>query len=233
MIYFSDFSGGGGPNPYGLVGVASAPGAIGGGGSQTVNIPYPAGLKAGDIAVVHVMLVEFSNPVSYGTLPTGYVEYVHQPIGNSSGAYNYYMFWKRLDGTESGNWSLSMSGSGSTTVRLGMMSVWGGCIGTGDPFDNQVYARSTSTNCVSSALTTASNNEIVVNLIAQEDNRTFTPPSGYTEAYDYNTSAVSGQDCSITMNYKTVVSAGSVAASTTVSTGSNRYGVISFGLKPA
>jgi hypothetical protein len=212
-------------NSYGLVGVSSSAGDATGAGTISINVPYPSGLAANDIAVVHIFALEQLSYGGYGTLPTGWALYAQHGV---NGTYQHFMFWKRLDGSESGNFTLAITLGGANSIRLGMMSVWGGCVLSGDPFDGKVNNEGSSASCASASLTTTQANEIVVNMVAQDVASTFTPPSGYTEGYDANHSAtVNG---AITLNYKTIVSAGSVTSTTTVGTSSGRFGVISFGL---
>jgi len=226
VIYFSDFEAGGAANPYGLVGSGATDEALGG-GSQSLAIPYPSGVLAGDIAFIHIMVIQVSSPVTL-TLPSGWNEAAHERF---NGAYHHYLLWRRLDGSESGSVTVAISAGGSSSSRFGVMSAWGGCVATGDPFESLVNneGASNSANCVSAAVTTTVDNEYILNFVGRSETATsFTPPSGYTEAYDVNNTV--GGDGSLTQNYKIAATAGVQGASTTVAGTSGRWGVISLAL---
>lgn len=212
-------------NPYGLVGVGTTVEQLG--TTNDINLPYPSGIKANDILVAHITITSGTAPSH--VVPSGWNLLLEATLG-SDNAYRHYVFWKRAAGSESGTQAFNISTTGSSSIRVGTMSAWGGCVTTGTPFDGAVSNRDTSASATSSAsLTTSQANEIVVNCIGVDGNVSATPPGGYTEIADYGTA--SGFDAAESINYTTVVSAGAVAASTTTLSVSKRWGVISFGLK--
>lgn len=111
------------------------------------------------------------------------------------------LFWKRATGSESGtqvvNFSENVDGSG---VGYGVISQWGGCALTGDPFERPTFNFVVSgTAMQGKGLTTAGPDRKVVTFSSHTAAAvTGTNTNGWTE--DFESSTLTGGDASIGIN---------------------------------
>lgn len=219
---------GGGGGGISFVGASAAPTPGAGTGTKTLTADFPAGVASGDIALLNMTCLQGISPVTL-TVPTGWTLGLE---ANLAGSYFNAFIWKRLDGTETGDQSVDIAvGGGTSSVRFGAMSVWRGCVAAGTPFESLVNKEQQSANAIAAAVIPTVGNQIVVNMIGVDNDVTATPPAGYTEAFDHNT--LSGYDTTVSQNYITVESSGSIGEQTTILSASARNGVMSVALLAA
>lgn len=228
IIVSKGSGGGGGGAGLSFVGASSAPTPGTGSGTRTLTADFPSGLESGDIALLNMTSLHGVGPSTL-TLPAGWTLGLEATL---AGAYWAGFIWKRLDGTETGNQSVDIAvGSGTSSVRLGAMSVWRGCVAAGTPFESLVNKEQNSANAIAADVTPTVGSQIVVNMIGVDNDVTATPPAGYTEAFDHNT--ISGYDTTVSQNYIAVEAAGAIGEQTTVLSASARNGVMSVALLAA
>jgi hypothetical protein len=200
---------------------AGAEVAISGGGSGAAAVPYPAGISAGLVLFLHVVQ-DWASGTGTVTTPAGWTLAGQHGL---SGQYNHFLFWKYADGSESGTLSVATSFTGAGTTR-GVISAWSG-ITAGTPYTSLVNNEPAfGTNVTSGTVVTDGAGEIVINFCASHNAHSFTPPAGYTEAYD-----TAGGGNALTANYEIAGAAGSVGPSTTVCSSADDVGVMSLALR--
>src|SRR5574338_282354 len=122
------------------VGVPTA-GTANGQTGGAVNPTLPAGIAADDTIVGWAIFYANSGTVPTAiTWPAGFAEGASAVVKNASGTAIGIAgwAWKRADGTESGQLSISANGSnGPQCSSLGNFAKISGCTTTGDPFEDQ------------------------------------------------------------------------------------------------
>lgn len=162
---------------------------------SSLNVPVPSSTAANHIAVVAIERWGGTNPVI--TAPSGFTE----KINLVSGDQKLHVWWKRLTGADSGNYSFSWTGSQWT---MGHCMLFSGAVTSGDPFGsntNTATASGTSTPTTTVAPAYAPG---LVHFVANENSATATPPTNYAEAQD-------GQY--LHSNYRILGTSGSTSAS--------------------
>jgi hypothetical protein len=217
----------GGPTPplQALVGPVDNGGAV--------NLAWPVGIQANDIAIIHALIVDSSNANAL-TVPSGFTLIdnvpLHSDVSTTSGTG---IFWRRLDGSETGSVSITtVSGVQSTDTLAAGMSIWRGCKTTGDPYEGAAMARSISPSLTGSAVTTLGFSRRVLNFGATYTTASATPASGWTEQYDYLAEAGTGEG-SLSMFSKERVGAGTESAAVHALDASRRWVTFSLALIPA
>lgn len=171
-------------------GVATTPYFVGYASDEALDslVPYPAGIAANDIAIIQVgywaaaLTANILRPSGWTTL----INPIDTVSGHASFGDYYYrsaVFWKRLDGTESGNVAVTYdatTGGFSSTI----MSVWRGCIEAGSPFEAVATEAGISGAMAGADVTTAGPSRLVVSLYEQAGNTTSGPDVGFTEAFN-------------------------------------------------
>ncbi|MDP9424034.1 MAG: hypothetical protein M3Q19_14600 [Pseudomonadota bacterium] len=151
-----------------------------------MSVAYPVGIQAGDIAIIHALVVDSLNDNSLN-VPNGFTQIEQVPLfseANTSSAAG--IFWRRLNGSESGSVSVTTAVSTEATDTLAAgMSVWRGCVAAGNPFEALATARANNTSMTGSAVTTSGANRRVLHFCATYSGASATPASGWTEEYDY------------------------------------------------
>ena len=104
-------------------------GAAANAAAGSINVPYPASIAANDILLLHVLT---KDNVEINT-PSGWSQDGTNGARNQGSTIRSEWFWKRADGTETGN--LSVSKASGTTLLFGRMYRFTGCITSGTPFD--------------------------------------------------------------------------------------------------
>lgn len=202
-------SGGGG----GAVPTFVAVGAVG-----TVDAAEYAGAAANDIGVI-IVSADSSPTISDIANWTAFSATV------TSGANGTRAFWRRMPGAV-GTVSVSISGaSQSGVIMFGIR----GCITTGNPFEDYQSQVGTSTSQTSDSITTTGTNRLAIRVggtqafIADMGS----PPSGYTQAFEDNF-----EPC-FSMDYKSVPTATTEAASTRTLGTSTNWFTHTFAMIPA
>jgi hypothetical protein len=144
---------------------------------SSINVPVPSGAAANDIALVALEMWESANPTV--TAPSGFTLLTSQV----SGSQKLKIWWKRLTGADTGNYSFSWTGSQWT---LGHCVLLTGAVTSGDPIgSNFNSASATSTNIPTTSVTVAFQPGLVC-FVANENSATQTPPTSFTEVQDGN-----------------------------------------------
>jgi len=186
----------------------------------TLDVPYYSGLAANDIAII---LAAGYNDVTFGTA-TGFT--AETQVNHASGN-RIRLYWKRLDGSESGNVSIT----GATgAANIGVMLGFRGAITTGTPYEG--YATSNgnvASNLVTSpATTTTADGRIALRLYTHEWGAGTTPPATWTERFDGFETIISA--ITISADTKDVATASTEAATTRNLGGGNGTSYVCAGL---
>lgn len=216
-------------NPYGFVATGALGSAVN--ATNSLSLAYPAGLLANDILIAHVAIRSGTTTQPTITAPSGWTQVGSQAMG-ASAEYRQFTLWKRATGSESGSLSFTWTGGTVSATAIGRISAWGGCVTSGSPIVSLAGNSGQDTTAESAAVTTSENGQIVLNLIAADDDTpAFGPPANYTEIYD--TAYSSGLAMKHTANYRVIAAAGVVSSVTTTLSTSERWAQTSFGLDQA
>ena len=232
MIYFSDFNAGGYQGPPFFVADGGATGST---AWTSGAVSYPAGLQANDIAFIHINFPDGLSSPGGQTIstPSGWDLVDSQsPVAVGGHTTIAYVFWRRLDGSESGSVTLTASENSNTGCVRAVMSIFRGCVTTGTPYEDadKLTFNNTSTPLAPSVTTTAAN-RLVCAFFGVNDDPTFTTPSTWDKEYEY--ASLSGNDGNIALFTKVVASASTEAGCQPTLSTSNDGGVIfALGLIP-
>lgn len=199
----------------------------------TLNVPYPSGVAAGQVMILHASMIDASNSNATLTTPAGWT-LIDGPV-RMSATYAQWAFWKRATGSESGTLTITFSTSGNILGKsAAIMSAWDGAVASGTPVeaadDDTGHATTTMTGA---AIVTAGAGRTVVNLYSHSESVVTTPGTGWIDAYDVNVGAPFSQHCSLVCSTKEVADAGAVSAESRTLPGSEDWIAITFALKPA
>lgn len=142
----------------------------------TLSIPYYAGHDSGHIGLI---FVAGYNDVTFGAA-TGYT--AETQVNHASGM-RCRLYWRRLDGSESAN--VSITGA-TSNANIGVMLGFSGCVSTGTPYEDygSVTGDVASSLVTSGATTTAGNNRLLVRAYSHEMGVGTSPPGSWTERFD-------------------------------------------------
>jgi len=143
----------------------------------SIDIPVPSGAASGDIAVLSMEQWESTNPTV--TWPSGFTEFVN----TVSGSQKIKAAWKRLTGSDTGNYTATWTGS---QWSLGHCVLITGGAASGNPIDASNVATSASGTTVPTASVTATAADFLLHVVANENSATTTPPTSFTEVQDSN-----------------------------------------------
>lgn len=201
-------------------------------GPNPLDVPYPAGLQADDIAFLHCVINDSAAANSVDT-PAGWT-LVDQELLSGLNFGNHALFWKRLTGSESGTVTVNTAGSIGTDDSFGgIMSIWRGAVASGTPYEGLANNTGQSTSMASAAVTTTGSNRTVVHFGATRGGASgATASAGYTEQYDqdHGTGTV---DLGLMCFSIERASAGIQAAATHTIANSLRWQVMALALIPA
>jgi hypothetical protein len=169
-------------------------------GTTSLSIPYYAGLAADDIAYI---FVGDESDGRHGDI-ADFTGEADEPAINSGNAIRVY--WSRLTGGESG--SVSVAITNTPTNSVGVMFGIRGAITTGTPHEGYSALDGAGTSASSNTIVTTGPNRLCLRLGLDSGTVATTPPSGWTEAFEYV-----GANDSITIDTKTRAAAGTEAAS--------------------
>lgn len=198
--------------------------------SNPVNVPYPAGLQANDIAFLQILLFDAAGGDSINT-PSGWTLVSHQLLNGTAGTQGVY--YKRLNGSESGTVNITSAlGHAANDCFAGIITIFRGCVASGTPYESLANNAGQSVNMAGAAVTTAGANRTVLNFCACDDDTLSAPASSWTEQYDLtSTSGVS--DGGLKLYSITKASAGLLAGVTHTLAASERWQVAALALIPA
>jgi hypothetical protein len=153
------------------------------------TVPVPSGVVADDIVVIFMYREVLSAaPTCTGFLKPSDGTSGFDEIANST--HSLYVAWKRLTGSDAGNYTVSFSGAANWT-ELAAIRV-PGCIASGNPFDainSAVNASAAASPNV--AVTTTAENELLLFAATNQNGGAWTP-SGITERTDISSSLTTG-----------------------------------------
>lgn len=143
----------------------------------SVNVPVPSGAASGDIAVLSMEQWESTNPTV--TWPSGFTEIVN----TASGSEKIKAAWKRLTGSDTGNYTPTWTGSQWTQGQCVLIT---GAATSGSPVDATNVATSASGTTVATTTVTATAADFLLHVVANENAANTTPPTSFTEVQDAN-----------------------------------------------
>lgn len=197
-------------------------------GTTSLDLIYPANITAGDILIAQIEVDDAQNAPTI-TPPEGWVK------GDSviSGTYTRYKFawyWKRADGTETGN--ASFAGGGNEMMK-GIMSKFSGCIATGNPYESIANSGVViSGTLTSQEITTLGANRLAVCLaLVLDDNTLSANMTNYATLFSGN-SLVGSPDGQLIVFGLDVAVAGTIAADSATNSASDAHAIFTFALIP-
>lgn len=144
----------------------------------TLNVPVPSGAATNDFALLAIEQWESANPTV--TWPSGFTQVINQV----SGSQKLKIAWKRLTGADSGNYSVTWTGSQWSQGQCILLT--GGKL-TGDPIGaNTVTGTATSTSVPSLSTGSLAFEPFLGHFVANENSATGTPPTNFTETQEAN-----------------------------------------------
>lgn len=162
------------------------------GTTNPVNVPYPAGLAANDIAFIEATSRENFTTAHNIDTPAGW-NLVGEAGTNGSASNRHALFWKRLVGTESGTVQITRTPTYGTADQFGgIMSIWRGCVASGTPYEGLATNAGSGATITSAAVTTTGINRLVVDFLGALNGGGKTPPGTRTEDYDASFGGQSG-----------------------------------------
>jgi hypothetical protein len=183
------------------------------------SIPVPAGVAAGHIVLVHLYADDSSPTV---TPPSGFTEITFSPTPLTTGPTSQqHIYWKRATGADSGTYLFTHAAANTQAVA----TRWTGCVTTGTPLEVLGSAQRTTAGTVTPAVsgTTAGADRLLVFTGTEYSSPTWTPPTGFTEAVDFE---------SVTVDYKAQATAGATGSVSATASGSNAQTATLIGLLP-
>lgn len=195
--------------------------------STTPAVPYPA-TEDGDF-----LILQANSQVTTGTptlaTPAGWtLLYGPQRVDDGSVHIVTYTFWKRADGTETGNVTLGWSALHFTTS---VISAWRGVVASGDPIESVAHNDGHSTTMSGSDVVTTGDGRRVVNLYHIAANAISTGGAGWSTIYQQLAGAAFFG--SIGASAKAADDAGNVDAEDRGLDGNYVWASLSFALIPA
>lgn len=181
---------------------SSTGGAVQAGATNTVDVPYPATVNAGDFLVLLAYARELSNNTLVD-VPSGWTEF-----GLAGGAFdalfdtNARFFWKRAAGTEGGtNQTITAAYDGTSSRRIaGQIWLFTGVLASGTPHENYAVGFvAASTTLSQRSITTTDVDRLCVHITAKINNSSTTPNftgetgGDFAEGTDANPTGVSFQ----------------------------------------
>lgn len=194
-------------------------------GVEGVELPYPSGVEANDILIIQYWGYDAQSTHNL-TIPDGWTSF----YSNNITVYRFEFLWKRADGTETGN--LSITATGVEDVKA-IMSRWSGCIGSGTPTETDATLAIYTTNdsAYTRQITTLAPNRLAVCMVTVVDNITLGAMTNYGEVYDLNDAGgvIDGSAMCVTLD---VANAGIVPADGGALSGTDQHLTLTFALKP-
>lgn len=141
---------------------------------SSINVPVPTGAAAGDIALVSVSRWESTNPAI--TAPSGFTEITQVVSGPDKIA----IYWKRLTGADSGNYTFSWSGS---QWALGQAMLATGVVASGDPID-AYHGVAASGAAYPATSVVATDADFLALFVRNATSGAGSPPASFTEVQD-------------------------------------------------
>lgn len=150
---------------------------------SSINVPVPTGGVANDIAVVALEQWDPGNPVITAGAFTQFLNLVDPAAGGQK----LNLFWKRLSGTDSGNYPFSWTSSQWTIGHCVLIS---GAKTTGDPIGANVGTATAASGLsipTASLPSSLSFQPFLLHFVANENSATEpTPPTSFTKTQESN-----------------------------------------------
>jgi PKD repeat protein len=159
-----------------------AAGSIAANASGTPSIPYPAGIAAGDLLIIHYAV---ATATVTPTTPSGWTK-LFGPVNMAGGGNNNkgYLYYKVAAGSETG--TLTFANTGASNYAVGIMAAYTGCDAT-TPIDTSATANlaTTGTTGTCPSVTTTRGDTRLLHLYWDwTGSTTVTPNAADTERYD-------------------------------------------------
>ena len=185
------------------------------------TVPVPTGAAVDDIAIV--IVDQWTSATERTATITGFTEitgaHATRTTTGTAGTQTIRMFWKRLTAADTGNYTVTFSG---TTWNMAHCVMFSGGLASGDPIEVVNTANATSgyptTSFTVSTLAGLVNSAVTFNAI------TTTPPTGFTEQQDTNV---------LHTNTRILTGSGSVTASGGTSSETDTVVVAMIAVQPA
>lgn len=181
--------------------------------NPTISVPYYSGLAANDIAIIHCGGYTESGEYTFPTI-SGWTLIDELSSSPTFGTTHQGLYWRRLDGGESGNVSVAFT-SAANDIATGVMFGIRGCITSGTPYEDMDVisgAPGATTSMTSQSITTLGPNRLCLRVAMDEDAGSSSVPASWTQRYELIETALSA----VTSTLDTIEqsSAGTVSAST-------------------
>lgn len=177
--------------------------------STPLTADFPASVLVNDVAIVPVELSD--NCVTGDFSASGFT--VASAVNPASSGWTQAFLWKRCAGTEGGT-TLSVAMSTGAINRIGVISVYRGCVTSGTPYEGLVSSNTTTgTTIVAPDLTTSGTDRLGILLSSHKDSsQTVTGATGWSQDWIYDNHTGSGRQA---IGYsRTIASAGTVTGVT-------------------
>lgn len=198
--------------------------------NPTLSIPYYAGLAANDIAII--MCGGYPGSGTY-TFPavSGWTLANDTSSDPGFGTTQQGIYWRRLDGGESGNVSVALTGSSDTA--LGIMFGIRGCITSGTPYEDldvNSEASGVTSDYTSQSITTTAANRLLLRMGMDEDAGTSSVPASWTQRFE-STESIGGYMC-VTLDTLAQATATTVSATTRTGSFSSSFVIHTMAMLP-
>lgn len=180
-------------------------GAVVSNGGNTVNVPFPASIAAGDLLVIQLFTAGGTSTL---TTPTGWTLLLGPNTTPGTAAAHVYVLTKIATGSETGTQTVVFSGS----FLGGIMSAFSG-VDTTTPVDVSAYANlaTSGTSAVAPSVTTTQANTLLLHMYwVGAASSSVTPNGADTEIYD-----------SFDTNFGFVIEAATIAKAATGASGTS------------
>jgi hypothetical protein len=194
------------------------------GTTTSITPSYPASGAVNDIC----FLLASSDNNSLITCPAGWqtVDIVAVDANYSAA-----LFWRRLDGSESGTLTLTRATGGAGLLFAALPFSFRGCVTRGLPYEGLATTSGTSTTATGPIVTTSGINRQAAQFWAWGGIGVSTAPGGWTVCYQVNSSI--GNDGSLACERQAAATPRAIAAPSRTLTLSEPYVVFGLALLPA
>lgn len=207
-------------------------------GVSSVDVAYPTGLAADDILVLFAIYDPVGGTSVSWNMPTGFTRIGTEKTlseGSKTG-----VFWKRADGTEAGNLTVTLNGTMAGGRHLDViLAAYSGCLTGADPVDDfsevaTDIVASTTAATMGTITTTGDNRRVICGFLMGADGGRKAgdggPATGWTQRGDHGSSA--GFDGGAAFDDIEQAGAGSPVNDFYLSVENMPAGVHAFALKP-
>ncbi|HKO73924.1 MAG TPA: hypothetical protein VJU01_01285, partial [Gaiellaceae bacterium] len=176
-------------------------------GATSVSVTKPTGVQANDLLVAHVMV---TGNVTASIAGSGWTAV---QSGSAANAATQASFYKIAGGSEPASYSFTWTGSQAAAATV---TAYYGVKSSGAlDVSSTVASTNNTTTVTANGVTTTANDDIVLAFFGSASNSSYTPPGGWNERGDVNTTGISGSTADEIK--VTAGGTGNVSATSTVS----------------